>query len=54
MNITHSRSVCVGGGVHRRGRVACARVTLLIQHATRVRHTVRGLSGSITFFDVIS
>jgi hypothetical protein len=32
-----------------------ARVDVLIQHAKRMRHLViRGLSGSTTFFDIIS
>jgi hypothetical protein len=35
--------------VHWRGRVA-----LLIQHATRMRHVVCGLSGSAKFFNIIS
>jgi hypothetical protein len=35
--------VSVGAQALRR---ACACVALLIQHATRMRHTVRGLSGS--------
>jgi hypothetical protein len=34
---------------------ACARVALLIQHATRMRHiAIWGLSGSTSFFDIIS
>jgi hypothetical protein len=31
---------------------ACARVALLIQHATRMRQTVCELSGSTTFLDI--
>jgi hypothetical protein len=33
---------------------ACARVTLLIQYAKRMRHIVCGFSLSTTFFDIIS
>jgi hypothetical protein len=56
-------SVCVCARVHAyvyvcvceigRGRVLCARLVLLIQDATR-RHIVIGLSGSTSFFDIIS
>jgi hypothetical protein len=47
--------VCLGVGVGARAMAcACARVALLIQHATR-RHIANcGLSGSTTFFDIIS
>jgi hypothetical protein len=44
-----------GGDVGARARVcACASVALLIQHATRMRHIICGLSGSTTFIDIIS
>ena len=45
--------VCVGGGA-REIACVCARVTLLIQHETRRRVVIPGLSGSTTFFDIIS
>ena len=47
--------VCMdGGNVGARARTcACARVVLLILHATRMRHTC-GFSGSTTFFYIIS
>ena len=41
------------GVVARALECACAHVALLIEHATRTRHIVCGLSGSITFFDFI-
>jgi hypothetical protein len=31
-----------------------ARLALLIKHATRIRHIVRGLPGSTMYFDYIS
>ena len=44
--------VCGGGAVLLAS--ACARVALLMQHATRMHLIVCGLSGSITFFEIIS
>jgi hypothetical protein len=47
-----SVGVCVGA---RALACACSHVALLIQHATRMRHTVTCcLSGSAIFFDIIS
>jgi hypothetical protein len=45
----------VGMAVGTRARVyAAARVVLLIQNATRMRHIVHGLSGSTIFVDFMS
>jgi hypothetical protein len=47
--------MCVDGCVRAGARAcACARVALLIQHATRHHIGICGLSGSIIFFDIIS
>ena len=45
--------VCVSVGARARA-CACARVALLIQSATRRHVAICGLSGSTTFFDIIS
>ena len=48
-------SVYVWTGVGTQTRAcACARVALIIQHATLRRIVICGLSGSATFFDIIS
>ena len=46
-----SLSVWVGARAQAR---ACARVGLLIQYATRMRHIACVLAGSTIFFDIIS
>ena len=45
--------VCMGMGAWALA-CACARIALLNQHATRRRIAICGLSGTTTFFDVIS
>jgi hypothetical protein len=45
--------VCVWGGARARA-CAFARVALLIRHEKGIRHIVCDLSGSTTFFDIIS
>ena len=50
----HVRS-CVCGGLGTRALpCACARVALLIQHATRRYIAICGLSGFTVFFDIFS
>jgi hypothetical protein len=45
--------VCVWSVVGTRAQAhACARVALIIQHATHRHIVIRGLSGSTIFFDV--
>jgi hypothetical protein len=47
--------VCVRMNVSARARAyVCARVRLLIQHATRRHIDICGLSGSTTFFEIMS